>query len=142
MFTWLGFLAIVLIATLAAYSYKASGQLAKPLNADDIVLEKNMAQQPARGRIWIAIVRIVGVGCLLTWFGFIGLLEHFDATRPTKPDSEKGAVIPHNNHGHIVYLTEHEQEQLLGLQRTSIGLALVAGVAAYFAKRATGKLPN
>jgi hypothetical protein len=92
--------------------------------------------------MWIAIVKVAGFGVLLFWFGFIAASLHFDATRPIEPDSAKGAVIPHNNHGHIVYLTEHEQEQLLGLQRTSIGLALVAGVAAYFAKRATGKLPK
>jgi hypothetical protein len=90
----------------------------------------------------MVIVKVAGFGFLLFWFGYIAAFEHFDATRPIKPDSEKGAVIRQNNHGHIVYLTEHEQEQLLVLQRTSIGLALVATVATYFYKKATGKLPS
>jgi hypothetical protein len=92
--------------------------------------------------MWIAIVKVAGFGVLLTWFGFIAADLHFDATRPIKPDYAKGAVIPHNNHGHIVYLTEHEQEQLLALERIPIGLGLVAIVAAYFHKKATGKRPN
>ena len=140
--TWFGLLFFVLIASLVAYSRKISGQLPRRLNADDIVLEKNVARQPGRGRIWIAMVNMAGVGCLLTWFGFIGLLEHFDATRPVKPDAVTGAVISQNNHGHIVYLTEREQGQLLSLQRISIGLALVATLATYFYKRATGKMPS
>jgi hypothetical protein len=70
------------------------------------------------------------------WFGFIGEFEHFDATRPSKPGSER--FIPQNNHGHIVYLTEREQNQLLVLQRIPIGLWLIAIVAAYFYKKESG----
>jgi hypothetical protein len=94
------------------------------------------------GEIGIAIAKVAGYLALLTWFGFIALSFYFDATRPVKPAYGKGGVIPHNNHGHIVYLTDHEQDQLLALQRIPIGLALVAIVAAYFHKRATGKTPN
>ena len=81
------------------------------------------------------ILRVAGIRALFTWFGFIGAFEHFDRTRPIKPDMVKKAVIPQNNHGHIVYLTEQEQERLLALQKTSIGLFLVAIFAAYFYKK-------
>lgn len=90
--------------------------------------------QTALGKFWMALIWLGGFGFLLMWFGYIAMFFHFDATRPIKPDSVKGAVIPQNNHGHIVYLTEREQIQLLSLQRTSIGLALVAGLATYFYK--------
>jgi hypothetical protein len=90
----------------------------------------------------MVILTAAGIGSLLTWFGYIAVFEHFDATRPMKPDSAKGAVIPQNDHGHIVYLTEKEREQLLALQRISIGLALVATLATYFYEKTTGKLPE
>ena len=101
-----------------------------------------MPEQVTGGGIWIAITKVAGSLALLTWFGFIALSFHFDSTRPVKPDYSQGEVIPHNNHGHVVFLTEHEQGQLLALERTPIYLALVAVVAAYFGKRATGKLAN
>jgi hypothetical protein len=101
-----------------------------------------MSNRSRSGAIWIAIAKVAGFFALFTWFGFVAADLHFDATRPIKPDSSKGAVIPHNNHGHIVYLTEHEREQLLALQRVPIGFFLVATVAAYLYKKTTGKLPN
>ena len=140
--TWFGLLFLVLIASLVAYSRKISGQLPRRLNADDVVLERNVAPQRGRGRIWIAIVKMAGVGCLLTWFSFIGLFEHFDATRSTKRDASTGRVIAQNNHGHFVYLTEREQTRLLALQRISIGLAFISVLATYFYKRVTGKVPS
>ena len=60
----------------------------------------------------IAIAKVAGFLALLTWFGF------------------------------IAFFMEHEQGQLLALQRTPIGFALVAIVAAYFHKRTAGKFPN
>jgi hypothetical protein len=101
-----------------------------------------MSNPSARGKLWMVILNAAGIGFLLTWFGYIAAFEHFDATRPMKPDSAKGVVIPQNNHGHIVYLTENEREQLLALQRISIGLALIATLATYFYKRTTRKLPE
>jgi hypothetical protein len=101
-----------------------------------------MSNQNERGKLWIVILNTAGLGFLFTWFGYIAAFEHFDATRPRKPDSVKGAVIPQNNHGHIVYLTEKDREQLLALQRISIGLALVATLATYFYKKTTRKFPN
>ena len=101
-----------------------------------------MSNETVSSRIWRAVIRIAGFGFLLLWFGFIGLFLHFDATRPLKSDAAKGTLIPQNNHGHIVYLTKRERGQLDFLERTSIGLALVAVVATYFYKRATGKLPD
>jgi hypothetical protein len=141
-FTWFGLLFIVLIATVAAYSYKTSRRLALPLNADVVVLDKNVGQQAARGKFWIAVLYLTGVGALLAWFGFIGVFEHFDASRPTTPDSVTGRIIPQSNHGHIVYLTEREEGLLLSLQRTSIGFVFVSVLATYFYKRATGKMPS
>jgi hypothetical protein len=76
------------------------------------------------------------------WFAYIGMILHYDATRPIKPDAGKGAVISQSNHGHVVYLTEREEGLLLSLQRTSIGFAFVGVLAAYFYKRATGKMPS
>ena len=90
----------------------------------------------------MVILKVAAFGALFTWFGYIAAFEHFDATRPAKSDSARGAVIPQNNHGHIVYLTEKEQEQLLALERIPIGLFLVATAAAYFYKKTTGKSPN
>ena len=101
-----------------------------------------MPNQSARGKLWMVMLNAAGIGCLFTWFGYIAAFEHFDATRPITPDSAKGAVIPQNNHGHFVYLTEKEQDQLLALQRISIGLALVATLATFFYKKRTGKLPR
>ena len=101
-----------------------------------------MPNRNARGSVWMVILNAAGFGFLFTWFGYIAAFEHFDATRPAKSDSATGAVIPQNNHGHIVYLTEKERQQLVGLQRASIGLALVATLATYFYKNTTGKLPD
>src|SRR5258706_15280411 len=101
-----------------------------------------MPNRSARGKLWMVILNAAGLGCLFAWFGYIAAFGHLDATRPIKPDSAKGAVIPQNNHGHIVYLTEKDREQLLALQRISIGLALVATLPTYFYKKTTGKLPN
>src|SRR6266404_388122 len=141
-FTWFGLLFIVLIATMAAYAYKMSRRLALTLKADVVVLDKNVGQRAARGKLWMVILKAAAFGILFTWFGFIARLSHFDTTRPIKPDFAKGAVIPHNNHGHIVYLTEKDQEQLFVLERIPIGLALIAVLASYFYKKTTGKLPS
>ena len=101
-----------------------------------------MSNRSARGKLWMVILNAAGIASLFTWFGYIAAFEHFDATRPIKPDSAKGTVIPQNNHGHIVYLTEKDRQQLLALQRISIGLALVGTLATYFYKKTAGKLPN
>ena len=101
-----------------------------------------MAQQLAPGKFWIAVLRLAGVGALLAWFGFIGVFEHFDASRLKAPDSATGRLIPQSNHGHTVYLTEHEESALLSLQRTSIDCLFVSVLATYFYKRATGRMPS
>jgi hypothetical protein len=138
--TWFGLLFIVLIAAVAVYSYKISGITAKPLNADAFLVEKKGSA--ARGKFWKAVLYSAGVGALSMWLGYIGMFGHYDSTRPTKPDASMGTVIPQNNHGHLVYLTEQEEARLLGLQRLSIGLALVGVLSMYFYKRATGKMPS
>jgi hypothetical protein len=47
MFGWLFILAIVLIATVAAHLSQTSGRFAKPLNADDFVVEKKAQRRVA-----------------------------------------------------------------------------------------------
>jgi hypothetical protein len=101
-----------------------------------------MSNPSARGKLWMVTIKAAGLGFLLTWFGFVARSLHFDATRPIKPDYARGAIIPHNNHGHIVFLTEAEQKQLFVLERIPIGLALIAVLASYFYKKSTGKLPS
>jgi hypothetical protein len=82
---------------------------------------------------------VIGITSLLAWFGFIAVFEHFDATRPTKADAKVGRVIPQNNHGHIVYLTEQEEKNKQDLQYIAFGLFLATTVAAYFHKKASSR---
>ena len=72
---------------------------------------------------------------LLTWFAQVATGLHFDHTRPIQPSAENGRTIPHNNHGHIIYLTQDEENRLTVLREIPIGLALIAIVVAYFAKK-------
>jgi hypothetical protein len=138
-FPWIFVVAIALIAV-AAHRLGNSGRFAKPLNADDLVVEKEGSA--ARGKFWIGVLYSTGVGCLSLWFGYIGMSLHYDATRPTKPDAAKGAIISQSNHGHIVYLTDREERLLLSLQRSSMGFAFISVLATYFYKRTTGKMPR
>ena len=48
-------------------------------------------------------------------------------------------VIPQNNHGHIVYLTEQEENNKQDLQYISIGLFLATMVATYFHKKESSR---
>jgi hypothetical protein len=94
-----------------------------------------MSNWPARSRIWIAILKVAGIAYLLAFLGYFADFCYFDSNRPTKPDAASGRVIPQYNHGHVVFLTDREQSQLLTLQDTAIGLFLIATVATYFAKK-------
>ena len=136
---WIFVLAIVLISV-AAHRFGNSGRVTKPLNAADFVVEKKGSA--ARGRFWTTVLYVAGIGALSMWFGYIGMFEHYDATRPIKPDFGTGAVISQSNHGHIVYLTEREEDRLLSLQKASMGFAFIAVLATYFYKRTTGKMPS
>ena len=96
-----------------------------------------MTNSGGQRRIWLATQNITGIAALLAWFGYIALFERFDATRPTIPDAEIGRVVPQNNHGHIVYLTDHEEKNKRALQYGIAGLFLAATIAAYFHKKAS-----
>jgi hypothetical protein len=94
-----------------------------------------MSNLRTRQRTLILIVRAAAIIALLTWFAHVATALHFDNTRPIQPSAESGRTIPHNNHGHIVYLTHDEEHRLLVLREIPIGLALIAIVVAYFAKK-------
>jgi len=94
-----------------------------------------MSNKSARVRVWLVIQTIIGVAALSTWFGYIAMFEHFDATRPTTPDAGAGRIIPQNNHGHVVYLTEREEKKLLRLQYCSIGLVLPGTLVLYIYRK-------
>jgi hypothetical protein len=136
---WIFVLAIVSIAV-AAYRLRSFKRFAKPSNADRFVVEK--VGSATRVKFGVAVGYVAGVAFLATWFGYIGMFLHYDATRPMKPDTRTGALISQNNHGHIVYLTGREEDVLLSLQRASIGLAFVGVLATYVYKRMTKGLPE
>jgi hypothetical protein len=98
-----------------------------------------MSKRRAHLRIWLAILRVTGFGFLFIWLGYVILFVRFDATRPIKSDAESGRVIPQQKGRHIVYLNEQEQNQLLDLQHASVGLFLIATVAAYLYKKESSK---
>jgi len=79
--------------------------------------------------------RVVGYSALASWFGFIALFLHYDATRPTVPQPNEGRVYPSNNHGHVVYLSEQDEHQLNLLQMTAFGLVVVVGLLEYAQQR-------
>ena len=136
---WIFVLAIASIAV-AAHRFRSAGRFGKPLNAEDFVVEKKGLA--AHGKFWKAVGYFAGAGFLSLWLAYIGVFEHYDATRPTKPDVSTRRVVLQNNHGHFVYLSEQEEGRLLALQRISMGFALVGVLATYFYKRTTGKLPE
>ena len=70
--------------------------------------------------------RFLAFSALATWFGFIGLFFHYDATRPTIPQSNQGRVYPSNNHGHVVYLLEQDEDRLNLLQWGAFSLFMIA----------------
>src|ERR1700752_4463355 len=72
---------------------------------------------------------------VLTWFGFIFLFEHYDATRPTCADRTPDRIYVQNNHGHYVYLNSREENYLTVLQESAAALFVGAIVIEYFAER-------
>jgi hypothetical protein len=93
-----------------------------------------MAQNTSFQRFVKFLSRFLGVSALATWFGFIGLFYHYDATRPTVPQPSEGRTYPSNNHGHIVYLSEHDKNQLQLLQVIAFCL-VVPGILLEYAQR-------
>jgi hypothetical protein len=56
------------------------------------------------------------------------LFLQYDATRPSVRQPEQGRVYGSNNHGHVVYLTDREQENLNNLELLAGCFALAAFV--------------
>jgi hypothetical protein len=72
-----------------------------------------MSESPSRpSRAKRTLVVTLAALALATWFAFIYLTMHYDATLPRTPDAISGRVIPQNTHGSIVYLTRSEEFSL------------------------------
>ena len=76
--------------------------------------------------------KILAWCALLVWFGFIYLFLQYDATRPTVPQRAEGRVYASNNHGHITYLNDSEEDRLHLLEFGALGLFLIASVTDHF----------
>jgi hypothetical protein len=72
------------------------------------------------------VVKVLAPMALAVWLGFIYLFLQYDATRPTVRQPEQGRVYTLNNHGHVVYLTGHEQENLDHLEWLAFVLFAIA----------------
>ena len=86
---------------------------------------------PRFGRFVKASSRFLAFLALASWFGFIGLFFHYDATRPTVRQPNEGNVYPSNNHGHVVYLSEQDERQLNLLQGAALSLFIIGMVLDY-----------
>jgi hypothetical protein len=84
-----------------------------------------MASARAR-QILNFVPKVLAPLSLTVWFSFIYLTFQYDATRPTVRKPEQGRVYGLNNHGHVVYLTAHEQENLNRLELVAVTLFAVA----------------
>jgi hypothetical protein len=74
----------------------------------------------------IAVLLIVlGLGCLIFR---AGLIVYYSDALPRVPQSELGRIVPLNNHGTIVYLTELEQSVLTWMFFVGLALGLLGGI--------------
>jgi hypothetical protein len=87
------------------------------------------------GRITKALSWFFALAALASWFGFIGLFLHYDATRPTFSQAKEGEVYPSNNHGHVVYLSEQDERQLNLLQGAAFCFFVVGFVLDYIRRQ-------
>jgi hypothetical protein len=76
--------------------------------------------------------KIMAWASLVVWLTSIYLFLHYDATRPTKPQPARGRIYSSNNHGHVTYLTEREENYLTGLAIGAFGLFFIGAIADYF----------
>lgn len=90
-----------------------------------------MVSAPWFVRLAKASSRFLAFSALASWFGFIGLFCHYDATRPTVQLPNEGKLYPSNNHGHVVYLSERDEHQLNLLQGAAFWLFMVVVVLDY-----------
>lgn len=76
--------------------------------------------------------KILGWAALLVWLASIYLFLQYDATRPTSPQPAQGRIYSSNNHGHVTYLTNREENYLNGLAIAAFSLFTVAALMGYF----------
>jgi hypothetical protein len=67
----------------------------------------------------------LGLGCS---FFYAGLIVHYSNVLPRTPQPQLGRIYPINNHGTVVYLTEHEQSELTWLSFAALGFGISGGV--------------
>jgi hypothetical protein len=63
-------------------------------------------------RIWIAVLRIVGLSCVAAW---VALAMYFTVARPMAADVAQGLVYAMPAHGPPVYTSIYDQSLLWGL---------------------------
>jgi hypothetical protein len=74
------------------------------------------------------VARVLVYLSLVVWFGFIGLFEHYNYTRPTISNRSEGRVHGQNNHGHVAYLTSQEESRLELLEFSAPAIFIVGGL--------------
>jgi hypothetical protein len=67
----------------------------------------------------------LGLGCSAF---YLGLIVHYSNVLPRTPQPQLGRIYPINNHGTVVYLTEHEQSELTLLFFAAFGFGISGGV--------------
>jgi len=93
-----------------------------------------MAQDTPFPRFVKFLSRFLAFAGLVSWFGFIGLFLHYDATRPTVRPPNEGRNYPSNNHGHVVYLSDQDEHRLHLLEGAA-GWLFVTGVVLDYVQR-------
>ena len=73
------------------------------------------SHETTRWQVWrkLGILLCVLGGC--SFFGGLGLFEHFQHTRPTNPIPEEGRTYQQDDHGKFVYLTQEEHTRVSSL---------------------------
>jgi len=84
------------------------------------------------GRVLTIVLASSG---LAVWLYCFHVSYVYDETRPPRGDAASGRIYPHNNHGHVVYLTKEEDNRLTKLRTVAFSL-LFSGllVGGYFAR--------
>jgi hypothetical protein len=89
-----------------------------------------MASARAR-QAMIFLPKVLAPVAVAIWFGFFCLTLHYDDTRPTVRKPDQGRVYALNNHGHVVYLTANEENNLHNLEFLAITLFVTAFLIDY-----------
>lgn len=71
----------------------------------------------------------LGALALVLWFSsFYVFYSYHDGRHPNSPDSSSGAIYQSNNHGDIVYITEHERNVHRGLQAIAAMIFIIGAI--------------